>query len=396
MHRLLSCFVVGLLLSSTPRAEVIPITPEYPGGLQAAIALADSGDVIEMADGVYVGPGNHDIHLPGRAVTIRSASGNPAACRISGQGQAWGFLIDQGEGPDTRLEGIGIWDFGHDGYVDGPALAIYGSSSPTIVNCHFQNNAGYESGGAVYCERGNPSFIDCRFEGNEAAFGGAVRCRPMLTAVTFQGCDFIRNYAGDGGGGADGDGTFTDCTFIANGADGFGGGAAVTSGVFTRCTFICNGAIYGAGGLGCRDAEISYCTFSGNASYGEGGGLVCSNALVDHTIVWGNCAESGDQIWVDSPFGSPTLTCCDVDSSGIFGPVQWQGHNLFVDPLFCDPRDCPCTGFDGCYELQAGSPCASDPQCGQIGALGVGCPSGGGPSPAILSTWGEIKAVFRR
>jgi len=64
--------------------------------------------------------------------------------------------------------------------------------------------------------------------------------------------------------------------------------------------------------------------------------------------------------------------------------------NFSEDPLFCD----------GCYYLQACSPCApgnhpDDVNCGLIGAYGVGCPCGGGPTAVDRTSWSSLKALYR-
>jgi hypothetical protein len=117
-----------------------------------------------------------------------------------------------------------------------------------------------------------------------------------------------------------------------------------------------------------------------------------------NTIVWGSCASGlGGEAYVGTG-ASVTFVCCDVNSPGIAGPgtVTWGTGNIFTDPLFCDPVSCTNTPTTaGCYMLQECSPCVNAPGCGQIGAHGIGCPCGGGPSPAVETSWGGIKALFR-
>jgi hypothetical protein len=50
--------------------------------IQQALAGADSGDVILLADGIYAGDENHNLDFLGKPLTLRSQSGNPSACII--------------------------------------------------------------------------------------------------------------------------------------------------------------------------------------------------------------------------------------------------------------------------------------------------------------------------
>ena len=65
------------------------IEPDGSGAfptIQAAIDAALPGDVIELADGVFKGTGNRDLNFNGKAITIRSLSGNPRLSIIDGEG----------------------------------------------------------------------------------------------------------------------------------------------------------------------------------------------------------------------------------------------------------------------------------------------------------------------
>ena len=55
--------------------------------IQAAIdSAAASGDIIELADGVYAGPGNRDLSAYEKWFVVRSQSGDPSACIIDLEG----------------------------------------------------------------------------------------------------------------------------------------------------------------------------------------------------------------------------------------------------------------------------------------------------------------------
>jgi hypothetical protein len=86
-------------------------TADFPT-IQAAIDAATDGDVIELTDGTFTGEGNRDIDYLGRAITIRSQSGNPEACAIDCEGSETephrGFYFHSGEGLDSILDGVTI------------------------------------------------------------------------------------------------------------------------------------------------------------------------------------------------------------------------------------------------------------------------------------------------
>ena len=69
-------------------------TGDFPTILAAVIGVVD-GDVIELTDGTFVGDGNRDVSYLGKAITIRSASGNAAACILDCEGSQSDPLVHQ-------------------------------------------------------------------------------------------------------------------------------------------------------------------------------------------------------------------------------------------------------------------------------------------------------------
>ena len=86
--------------------------------IQAAIDAAGLHDVVALADGVYTGAGNCDLDYGGKAITLRSQSGEPAAYVIDCQGSAGeyhrGVDFHTGGGPASVLENVTITG-GHHG-----------------------------------------------------------------------------------------------------------------------------------------------------------------------------------------------------------------------------------------------------------------------------------------
>jgi hypothetical protein len=81
-----------------------------------------------------------------------------------------------------------------------------------------------------------------------------------------------------------------------------------------------------------------------------------------------------------------SLICNDLweNTRGNYYRCDPGEEDISVDSQFCDAsRDD--------FSLCASSPCVNAPDCGQIGALGVGC----GPTGVKETTWGRIKAMFR-
>jgi len=95
--------VFTAVLSSSAWAAVWVVSPDGTGdapNIQAAITAAENWDVIELTDGVFTGDGNRDIIHPAKWLTIRSQSGDPAACIIdleAGPGNAH-FGLKYGDG----------------------------------------------------------------------------------------------------------------------------------------------------------------------------------------------------------------------------------------------------------------------------------------------------------
>ena len=335
------------------------------------------------------------------------------------------FIEACGFSGNTALEGGAIFDY---------------DSSPSITGSTFTDNhasgpGDYRFGGAVYIVNSNSSVLaDCVFEGNdihgEVGFGGGLAVH--MAKVTVTSCAFSSNAAtgevvGVGGGVYcynEDDvwgpcSSFDDCRFEANRGDQGGGLCCQhTSAPIRHCTFLGNEALTGGGAyVSYHPGQLRDCVITENtAGYGgglflgggsnsvtnvtialnaasHGGGVFCSAEaapIVANSIVALN--SSGGAVQCDGASGAPSLSCCDVygnaggDWVGCIAGLAGVDGNLCEDPLFCGAPD-------GDFSIDASSPCAaaSNPACGQIGALGVGC-----ETTAVQSvSWGGIKARFR-
>jgi hypothetical protein len=166
--------------------RVAPDSSADAATIQDALQVAESGDVIELLDGVFTGRGNEEIDFLGKAVTLRSQSGNPDRCSIKILRTVFrrrAFVFQSGEDSLTVVRGIKVLD-GTGGYWPGPGRTMLSASS-----------AAY--GGALICRAGaSPLLIDCVFIHNAATEGAVALCIEGASPK-FVGCTFFDN-AGDG------------------------------------------------------------------------------------------------------------------------------------------------------------------------------------------------------
>jgi parallel beta-helix repeat protein len=308
----------------------------YPT-IQAAIDAAIPGDEVIIDDGTYSGEGNGNLDFGGKAITVRSASGNPAACIIDCAGSEWGFYFHKGETAASIVKdltirnGIGMLVADNDELGAGSETCL-SHMSERHVNAITTGDTYYEgsslnfygSGGGVYCSSSSPTLTNCRI------YRGSVECYDSSPILT--NCTISDSSAYYGGG--------LDCRYNS-------------SPTLTNCTISGNTAEWGGGGVCCSvdsNPTLTNCTISGNTAE-SGGGVYCdsSSPTLTNCILWGDTPQ---EIYVSS--GTPVVTYCDVQGG-------WPGTgNVDIDPLFIDPDgpdNDPNTWQDNNYRLSSGSPC---------------------------------------
>jgi len=270
------------------------ISGDFPT-IQAALSAVPAGAIVELADGIYRGPGKRDLDFHGKSITLRSRSGRPENCIIDCEGTPEAphraFVFREGEGPATVVQGLTL---------RGGCVA----------------SAGDGLGGAVRCVNGSrPVLMNCVFEGNRAGAGGAIGCADSSGPVVEQ------------------------CVFRGNVAE-TGGAVAVVQ--------------PSPGGTGIR---LEMCTFHGNSAP-AGSALwlqAGSRARLRRTILAGGL---GGEALAVAPAAAAHLSCCDLwgNEGGNWTPpiLEQLGleGNIEADPRFCDAAggdlslsfDSPCAG----------------------------------------------------
>jgi len=349
-----------LWLAAGATAEIYEVHPDGGGdfaSIQAAIDHAITGDTILLADGTFAGPGNRDLDFLGKAITVRSISGDPQACTIDCGGSSGaphrGVLFQSGETAAAVLEGIGI----HSGLVSGEAPHQAGGgilclgASPTLTNLVISGCTAGDgedgTGGGMYCESSGATLTGVTFSSNQAGgmhrtgHGGGLYAK--RSTLLLEQVEFTGNTAGSGYGSGYGGGLYADsceidvqeCRFASNTAgssdygSGAGGGCYAShstvvlessrfesnhtqdigagaylhgcAAIVLQVEFVANSAGFpsgAGGGLYVSEPQLTWireALFAENYVYALGGGLYCEgNPPIERCTFCANATAFGD------------------------------------------------------------------------------------------------------
>ncbi len=152
--------LLGAVLLLTPLTAAVADTLRVPSEyatIQAAIDASVDGDVVEIDDGTYTGTGNKDLDFVGKAITVRSASGDPALCIIDCENDGRGFYFHNAEGPDSIVLGLTITN---GSASSGGGVYCRDFSSPALTNCTISGNSASNGGGGVHFIGGGPTLTN--------------------------------------------------------------------------------------------------------------------------------------------------------------------------------------------------------------------------------------------
>lgn len=349
--------------------------------LQAALAVADSGDQVWVAAGnyrpdeagldptavfsipagvaVYGGFAGDEVALSQRqpASNMTTLDGdllqndvNPGF--INSSDNSYRVILIQGGSDPARLDGVTVR--GGRGSTQIPLFFHSGgitieASTAVISSCTVEWNrtpvitgAG---GGMSVLEASDVTVMGCLFFGNfTKGNGGAFRVAPGARATAIN-CRLVGNKSSNGGGAVDffnASGRLVNCLIAGNESSGSGGGLQVWG----------------------SDVPIIHCTIAANQCGPNGGGAGIATVdpgqvQIANSILWGNVDPSiaipgTEQVFADAQ--TLLSSCCLQPPQVAFV----SGTDLiYSDPLFVDPvgPDLVAGSLDDDYRLTSASPC---------------------------------------
>jgi len=205
----------------------------------------------------------------------------------------------------------------------GGGMLCSSAGAPTLRRVHFTENCATFIGGAIYLNEAAPTFDEVTFLGNHTTGtetgtwgeGGAIyinNADPIFTR-----CRFLGNASSSDGGAVShhtSDAQYTNSLFSGNSAAGLGG------------------AIYSSASS--SEPDYLHCSFSGNSAGSNGGAIHQASGAVHliNSLAWGNGAGALSGAFVVDASHSLFET---LDLTGA-GSGNFDGTDPSNDPLFAD------------------------------------------------------------
>lgn len=351
-------------------------------GLVSALASANPGDEVWVADGVYApapsgGDRNLSFVMRSGVVILGGFAGDETSANQRGPGVNVAFLtgdLDSDDGvpnngitPNSddnsfhvvRFEGVAgaILDgvtvragvaTPNGGFLDmcGGNVRVVGGDA-TIRACVIERGRAGNAGGGIVVFDAAATIEGCLIRLNRGDdFGSGVAVLDNANVV-ISDCDFDANYCGQGAGMYLGTASFNADPSVVRGAaivertvfrNGNGiigsssGGAVFNNGgalVMRECAFENNAAQRGGGALYLRggSAHIDRCDFVGNEAPGDGGGaaFVDGNGVQDAPALFTNSRFVGNNgAFMVNFNGAASVVNCDIVSNSFgFGFLTW-------------------------------------------------------------------------
>lgn len=435
---LLAVSLVSSLIATPSFARTWFIAADGSGDaptIQAGVDAASPGDLVLVGPGVYTDTHpmlvdgvtkDVNVHMTknlvlasrdGASVTKLMGTTNGIAIFAEGLGasaEIRGFEIETPEtpwfcagpglvagGPFPRPTGIQAASCACtivENLIHGGTYGMFLSQSPAVVTNNDLNSAMF----GIYCVRSNAVVSENRImncgggiSASESSANivnnslGQVGSYPeMCSGINFGGTaqvnvrgNIIENAGGygiecGGGPGVVEGNTVKGCNYAVDAHD-----ATVT--VENNVLVGNNTAIAFQACAGCSMVQNTI------ANNNNGISLIYADALVERNMIAMGLRGIG-VLYSNPQFVCNNVFGMSVSYYGGYPPQTGLNGNINVDPQFCGMPG------SGNYSLQSDSPCApgnhpNGVDCGQIGALGVGC----GTVKTQPTSWGAIKAMYR-
>ena len=350
--------------------------PAAFASIQDAVDAASDGFTVLVPDGVYTGPGNTDIQLFEKSITVKSENG-PDTCVIDCQGGPRGFYLDSSQDCNMVIDGFTVTNALDDRW-GGKGIYCIGYSAPTIRNCIVTNctSQPYNDSGVGIQAAAGTTVENCTLHGNSTGIYARDRTTIMDCLVTesyttgilcfgdsvkISSCRITENY-GPGVLVRWSSVTIDNCLLSGNDVRSFypirlNSGAGVyciqdSTLRLVNSAVVGNFAEYAGAGILCGDNSevfVENCTIACNKSAGYAGGIYAfDDAQIDiyNSIVYGNSAAIASQIYLDN--SDPMYECVLTSSysnvqaepndiSLRYATLRWLTGNINVDPGFVDP-----------------------------------------------------------
>ncbi len=389
--------LVVVLPSAPARAATLSVPSQYTT-IQAAVGVAQDGDVIEVAPGSY----QESISLFDKAVTIRSTGGaDVTTITPTGPGALIVALsaTDDGNGNIIAVGSLVLDGFtltGGDRPSSNPAGAVWVSniySSMTLLNSRVINNSTASEGGGI-TNWGTLTIDNSLISGNSAGDdGGGIYNTGVLTITN---STITGNSTSGNGGGIHNEGsslaiahalTMDSSTISDNNAGGFGGGLSNVSeatAVVERSLISGNDGVFGAGvwvsgpSVATNDVQLLNSTVSGNLGTGVEADQTTANAYLyfstvtnnttgvygrgtspNNTVVLARSLVAGNTTDCQGSIGMAAYNLVGVQGAGCVLPSAGSGDQIGSPASPIDPLLGPLSDNGGptlTHALLSGSP----------------------------------------
>jgi predicted outer membrane repeat protein len=377
--------------------------------IQQAIDAAPPGSTVLVADGTYSGPGNWNLDLRGKALTVLSENGPESTLlRSDGFGGSVfrflgqpandavvdGFTIKYGAAPaivcsasHPTISNCLIKPDWLDSKVTTPAIELM-SSNATVLNCTLSDMPGpaircqggapvIESceisgiitpffGGAIRAEGSQLTLRDCQLRNNQSDIGAALCCMGG-SSCTLSNCELTGNNAPASGGAVYVAGSssisIADSTIAAN-RSGKGGGLYIEFGSasLSNCELKENTAPTGAAVASWSTQMVFHaCRIHDNSADSLSGGAVntSTGSLVIHDSIF--AANTGGAVWSGG-------AAVELKRNRFEGNTANRGGALYADYSSLDVEQCE---FRANFAYQAGALYSMGYQGAGLGGLAL-------------------------